>query len=397
MGEKLRESILKLLSEKDRSFSELLKALSVHQQILSRTLKGLEREKLIRLFSIPGTHPPRHIYRLQPAIPLEVLTKGGMRFPKLKIQWTKIAGDLRFPIYLEESVYRKKRRKISNEVESISKKIAERIAEMRAKGNITIWNGERFRLYKFIEGRTEKEERVTLKLYFEDMMYSDFLAAKEFLDRTINWKGKRITRRKYYLEIFDPAREIIQEIPSDFGIGVIVITKDPYLVLTRRRETLAVSPGLLHVSIHEGMARGGPRPDFNEHGKPDPYATAIRSAKEELNIELRKDDVEWIVFGHDPITWEYNLFGVAQVKMSFDELLRNYMLSKDIRFEHGRSKENELKYELVPLSFDPDKPDVILKFLLKNKRYIYDFAKAGIIFALLNFGCEWSKVVTYFS
>ncbi|MEM3583873.1 MAG: winged helix-turn-helix transcriptional regulator, partial [Nitrososphaerales archaeon] len=79
MGEKLRESILKLLSEKDRSFSELLKALSVHQQILSRTLKGLEREKLIRLFSIPGTHPPRHIYRLQPAIPLEVLTKGGMR------------------------------------------------------------------------------------------------------------------------------------------------------------------------------------------------------------------------------------------------------------------------------------------------------------------------------
>ena len=177
----------------------------------------------------------------------------------LKKEWEKIVGN-GFDNIEVESKYANVQRPLPPKIKEISERIAVEIEAARTRGNKDIWNGARFKLMHFIEGRTTDYEKVTLTLFLEKSDYSDFLAMKEYLDQADDIDDIHISRREHFVALDEAKEHVIPELHSDIGVALLVVTADNYLVLTKRKERLAVSAGLIHFSCHEGMARGGENP-----------------------------------------------------------------------------------------------------------------------------------------
>jgi hypothetical protein len=291
----------------------------------------------------------------------------------LEHDWQKITGNGIDVIKEIRSYYRNVESPCAKELADLSNQIAKGIESRNTKGDMAIWDGERFRLVEFSEGRTA-EENLELTLTFENSRYSNFLATIQYLEQEITVDGKKMSRRGYYLRNTNPRENIVPDLVSDFGVSLLVVTSDKKFVFTKRK-ALAVSPHQIHLSCHEGLARGGANPDFDEHKKPDVFRAAIRSLDEELFItDILPHQICWILFGHDKTTWEYNLHGIVYIEKTWKDVKDRFeILAKDANLEH-------YLYE-PPIRANIEE---VVNFLRKEWNTIHPLAKNAIFYSLIN-------------
>ena len=112
--------------------------------------------------------------------------------------------------------------------------------------------------------------------------------------------------------------------------------------------------------------------DLDSDGCPDPFLTAIRETREELNIILEKEAVTFfglcrVINSNQPF-----LLGEGQLPVSFDDLMSTSTLARDL-YEHDRM-----------LSIDLNAPfEHVLDSLLKEIDYWGKPSLLGILLSLM--------------
>ncbi|GGJ74565.1 hypothetical protein GGR02_000674 [Anoxybacillus voinovskiensis] len=78
-------------------------------------------------------------------------------------------------------------------------------------------------------------------------------------------------------------------------------------------------PGELDIGIVEAVH---PHQDRDPIGQgPDLFSTAIRGGKEELGIEISKNDVKFLGFGVDEQYYQWNIIGFVQCHETIEEIV----------------------------------------------------------------------------
>lgn len=298
--------------------------------------------------------------------------------------WNKITGNGIDTIKRILTYYHDAQSGCLPELSDLSRNIAKQIEERNLAGDHSIWNGDRLRLTDFAEGRIGRDEDYELTLRFENSRYSDFLATKKYLDQTRKASGARVTNREYYVKNTDPKMNVVSDLVSDFGISLLVLTSDNKLLFTKRKGKVEVSPYAIHLSCHEGLAR--PR-DLDEQRRVDIDNAALRALREEVFItDISPQHISWILFGHDKVTWEYNLHGIVRVNKTWAEVSDRFdTLARDRNLEH----------DLYSPPVDADLKSIMI-FLTREWDALHHLAKNAIFYSLVNLTMQWDDVLQAF-
>lgn len=138
------------------------------------------------------------------------------------------------------------------------------------------WNARRFVLRRAIVTRVGDDERPALELGFG---VSDY-ATKLVVSR--EWEAMRSGAEGRRPLVEKELRHVQAGLSHTFAVNLTIETADHSIILTRRSALANQAHGLQHISMNEGMAVE----DSDDHGFPDPYATAIRGVREELGVDL---------------------------------------------------------------------------------------------------------------
>lgn len=223
--------------------------------------------------------------------------------------------------------------------------------EKEQKGLPYRWNGRRYSLERFVIGRTRLEEDLRLQLHFRASDYYTFLATNMSLDEKASFGNDDITLREKYLHEVDWHKPI-KFFSNAFGINLVVITSNRYLIIVQRSEYVGSRPGQFSVSVNEGLSRDLDRSDRSD--APDVYRCAIRGAIEELGIGLRRSDIRFLSFGVDTQHCQWGLLGMARTDQSVEQILR-------MRRAGVKDKWENAQFYAVPLEID-----AVVRFVLSN-------------------------------
>lgn len=131
---------------------------------------------------------------------------------------------------------------------------------------------------------------------------------------------------------------------NDLATATTVITKDGYVLLSKRSQEVFVLKNLIHTSIAEGMQLDS---DWNDSiNAPDPFKTIARGAKEELNLDIDVSEIEITSFGlYRPFMQPF-ITGKIMIDQTYSEVIAKLA-------EHDNTFEGNVfavKYNLTNLS-----------------------------------------------
>jgi 8-oxo-dGTP pyrophosphatase MutT (NUDIX family) len=203
-------------------------------------------------------------------------------------------------------------------------------------------DGRIVRLEEFSLLRTPDDEYPNWLLKFSPLSYYDFVCTNLALTGSM-----RLTELpRDALAALNCFRKKIEKLPSDFqaviadgrlGNGVTVhinvIDADQNLLVGRRPPNLSIFPGRLVTSVTGAVAWTD---RAAEDLPPDPFLAAVREAREETGISLRRQDIRFFALGMQADQRHPLLLGEARIPGRLAELVR---LSRD-------SWENERFYNL---------------------------------------------------
>ena len=173
----------------------------------------------------------------------------------------------------------------------------------RGDGNgepeIELARPEKCRLAR-LERRTRLPNgRPGLAVVVQPLHYEDFVAANAFLDTRLGRKANRVEtiRTRYTMGAGggkpDPARLDLSNI---CGVGVVYMTADDELILSRRASSVAVYPNIV------GFTSSGSC-DWSDFGSPNTdkglFRAAAREAEEELGDQIAPAELRLIAVGVD--------------------------------------------------------------------------------------------------
>jgi hypothetical protein len=181
-----------------------------------------------------------------------------------------------------------------------NEEIEQREKESREKG-VTLDNNESYALRRIDisrpEGKNGKREN-NYKLILEPTNYFSFIFPNLYLDKRypdVDTQEKRSLREMLNLNKDNLTISMLEKIPDcqfKIGTGTLLVTKDNYLICTVRSKKQAVAAPCdgelaVHLSTAEGMYRSRNIPESGDliDGVVSPFATSIRSLRDELNIE----------------------------------------------------------------------------------------------------------------
>ena len=161
--------------------------------------------------------------------------------------------------------------------------------------------------------------------------------------------GKTVTVFDRHLRNLNFASPI-PEFASAFAIQTSVITKDGFIVVSKRAtEGIDSYPGHLAPAINECV---NPVSDRDASGAISLYATTRRGASHELNIDITEDELVFFTLGVDIRWYMYTLTGMVRSKsFTRDDLLRR------------RSVGSKEAWEAEKYYFLPFEPFEVAKFM----------------------------------
>ncbi|HEY7225229.1 MAG TPA: hypothetical protein VH561_16780 [Micromonosporaceae bacterium] len=271
---------------------------------------------------------------------LEYFRVGGVRVNCIVLEGTAstaflsdaLVGNLRNdPIRLPDDL-----RKRYDDVTRQQAKIA------RRTGHPTFTNGPMVSLEGWSRGRTLEAEDALLTLRFRMTDYYTFLATAMSLDNRIDSPGGPITIRDKYLG-GRGYRSPNPLIATSFGVNLALVTHDRYTFLSRRGTAgLSSYAGKFAVPIAESVH---PAFDASGSGRIDFALTAQRGAMEEVNIEVKRDEIALFSLVVDTTWYLYGLTGaVYSSTYGRDDVIAARSLGTKDRWEAD---------QMLPIPFSP--------------------------------------------
>jgi len=276
------------------------------------------------------------------------------QFGNLETSWRVLDGDGGSE-YLPETIecfYDPNIENLPVELSDRNMQIQMQEEEKKREGLKFDWNGKRYSLQRFIISRTKLEENLKLSLFFKPSDYYSFLATNMSLDEEILYKGKMVSLRDRYIADTDWTKPI-KYFSNSFGINLMIITSDNYLIITQRSEHVASRSQQFNASVNEGLSRYFDRTDRGDG--PDVYRCAIRGAYEELGLGLKPSDICFLSFGVDTQYSQWGLLGLAKTDQQLEHIM----------YTHSRGVKD--KWENSKIHAVPFSPNDVVKFVLSQK------------------------------
>jgi 8-oxo-dGTP pyrophosphatase MutT (NUDIX family) len=204
-------------------------------------------------------------------------------------------------------------------------------------------DGRIVRLERFSLARTPGDEYPNWLLDFSPTSYYDFVCTNLALTESMRLAE---LPRDALATLHGFRGALAREVPVDFKsiigekrlangltIHLNVVDADHMLLVGRRPRGLSIYPGKLVTSVTGAVAwadrQGGERP-------PDPFLAAVREAREEIGVDLRRTDIGFYALGVQADQRHPILLGEAVLLRRLGDSVR---LSKD-------AWENEVFYQL---------------------------------------------------
>ena len=210
-----------------------------------------------------------------------------------------------------------------------------------AKGHATFFNGPMVALEGWTRSRTPIDEKDMLSLRFLRTDYYTFLSTAMSLNQSIDTDDGPATLRDLHLASRD-YRSPNPQIATSFGVNLALITADRFTMLGRRGiSDLSNYSGKLAVPVGESV-----HPEFDRINKNeiDFYATAIRGAREELNLEVFKEEIQFYSLAVDTAWYFYGFTGAIHSRYSRDDIIARRSIGTKDRWEHR---------EIIFVKFEP--------------------------------------------
>lgn len=299
-------------------------------------------------------------------------------------QWETVLGDVRFPWVVAaygpfradsiESHFSPTEPPYPPIVEKAYQELCADVAQREARGEDVPFNGEGFKLVRFhASARRGPEEAQRLVLHFTPTTFFRMLVTDQRLD-TLGPSGSQTLRETFARDI-DLRTAPVPELATHWGVGLTVVTKDKYLLVSERGNT-AVDAGVFFPAVAEG---GSLTKDADPStGAPDHENIAARGVEEELGAPLGPGELTWLSFGANAKLCEFALIGRVDTRFTFDELQR--------RRSVGWPKDSWESKRLHPIDFQPES---VAEFLSDDARVFSPFALIAIVHTLVHeFGLD---------
>jgi TIR domain len=188
------------------------------------------------------------------------------------------------------------------------------------------------------KGRTLIHEHAVMNLDMHVNDYATFAATVLSLDSEIEKvtpDGLRVQttlRREYLPTPADVYRAVDKPIPflaNGVGVVLLAFTDDDKAILTRRRESSRARPGQRDVSVVEGIHAVH---DASGSSRVDAYLTAVRACREELGVSVTNNDVRLLGFGVDIKYYQWNFFGIVDLRCTSDEAMELHAMNAKDRW-----------------------------------------------------------------
>lgn len=234
-------------------------------------------------------------------------------------------------------------------------------------------------LYRLVKVKLErpvvagiKERKQKLILFLGPTSFYPYSALNLSLDKVMlrDRHGKTISLREKYLKgvnlRYAGCLQYLK-LPNPLGVALAVVTNDNYILLQRRSSMVCMGPERYTVGAAELMIRGI---DVTEKGNPSPFVTAKRCIKDELRINIKEEDVKFLIFGMRLDYLQPQLLGIVKLCMNADEAIKIAESARD------RWEGNIFKVEFSI--------NALKNYLLLEETKMSTTAKLTIIFALIN-------------
>lgn len=216
------------------------------------------------------------------------------------------------------------------------------------KGLPAFFNGPMVAFIDYHHSNKVGWEEPLLFLRFKMTDYYTFLATAMSLNKLVPHNGSSITLRDKYLRGVD-LRIPKPYFATSFCVDLAVVTKDNYLVLSKRSELAMSYKGCYAVAVLETV---NPYKDRNEKGELDVFKTAQRGAQEEVGIDVNMNEIRFFSLHVDTSLYLYGLTGA----IFSEQFTRDDVIAR-------RSVGIKDKWESRELYYVDFKPEKVVKTL----------------------------------
>jgi hypothetical protein len=223
-----------------------------------------------------------------------------------------------------------------------------------------------------------KRRRQKLRLFLGPTSFFPYSATNLMLKEIMvkNEHGNPISLWKKSIErknLNDTSYLRDSKLPNPLGIALAVLTNDkpPKIVLHKRSQAVFMGPDKYSLPA-EKMVRGVDIDRDKIPPEPSPFITAKRCIKDELYIDVEKEDIKFLVLGIRLDYLQPQLLGVVKLKISGEELLK----VKDMAMD----KWEAMGVQLVEFSLNEE----LKRILMLKENRMSSTAKLTIIYALIN-------------
>jgi len=207
--------------------------------------------------------------------------------------------------------------------------VAAEMETARTSGGKPVWNGPNYAIAAFSISRDPLVESPEIFLRLQHSDYYTFLTTQQldraFLDGT--------TPRSRYIDSFENLTDVPAFMASSFGTNMAVVTKDLYLVVSRRSNLVGTSPNLWSSSANEALSRSI---DSKGRDVPNLYDVARRGLAEELAIDRTECRLDMLAFTIDVKTHQWGGLFIARLpELTMKGLRARWTRGVSDRWEHA--------------------------------------------------------------
>lgn len=308
----------------------------------------------------------QNILKILPSITLE--DEDTFCFGKIRTTWSVIDGSGEEPYAELICSYNDTPLNLPPDLKQSRDRIIQIQEERRKNNEHVAWNGERYYLDQLVIERTNNFELPIIKMRFGPSDYYTFLSTNMKLHEYLDENTMQTFYQRYFLNtLWD---EPVRYFTNSFGVNLAVITKDNFLLLTKRGRITPSRPGEIGISVNEGLSRSLDH-DI-EKNAPDLYNCAVRGAKEELGLALTSEDIQFLSIGVDTKYSQWGILGITCIEKTKDEVFENRKHGVQDKWENSR---------LFGISFSPDE---VAKFIFTSSEIFLPAALTCIYHALIN-------------
>ncbi|MCA9355837.1 helix-turn-helix transcriptional regulator [Candidatus Kaiserbacteria bacterium] len=243
---------------------------------------------------------------------------------------------------------------------NIRRKVIEENDRKKQEGQKYFFNGPSLSLHKINTSCTEDgEESAILDLRFKKSQYANNVVAKSTYGEPL---------RLGALSKFNYLDQPIEFLSSGVGVCVLLFTNGgEYVVLTRRSVQEQFRSLEYDVSLVEGIH---PKKDL-KNGIVDIYGATVRGYKEELNLDIKKEDIYLFGIGNDLMYYQWNVLGCAEIDLSWEDVAKLW---------HGAKNRTESE-KVFGIKATPE---ALFSFCRDNK--VWSSGMAAIYYSFLSRG-----------